>query len=257
MITLKQFREEILLKIGYRGNGSIIGFNLPFDIARIALGAGIARGSMRGGFTFPLSEWKSEPNIRVKHLNSSASLIDFSKPGKQLVGRGMRKRGLQANHNRGAFFDVKTMAAALLTFRGSLKALAERLQTKSQKLETKEHGGPITFAYLDYARADVQTTWECFEALSKMYAEFELDTPLHRILSEASIGKALLKQMNIKPLRYDGWGNLDPAVFGCIMASYYGGGLRYGYAARSMKWSIAISNRCTQRSTRCLGYTSS
>lgn len=223
LITLQEFRKEVLLKIGYRMNGSIIGFNLPFDIARIAIDAGIARGSMRGGFTFSLSEWKSDPNIRVKHLNATAALIDFAKPGKQLDGRGMRNRGFKIDHNRGAFFDVKTMAAALLTGRFSLKSLAERLATKTQKLETKEHGGPITFEYLDYARADVQTTWECFEALSAMYAEFELDTPLHRILSEASIGKALLKQMNINPLRYEGWGNLHPSTFGLIMATYFGG----------------------------------
>ena len=223
LISVEDFRKEIILKIAYKANGTLIGFNLPFDIARIAIDYGIARGNMRGGFTFKLSEWKSDPHLRVKHLNATAALIDFAKPGKQSMGRGMRNRDIKVDHNRGAFVDVKTAAAALLTGRFSLKKLAKRLNTPTQKLETEEHGGPITFDYLDYARADVQATWECYDALLKMYAEFELDTPLHRILSEASVGKALLKQMNIQPLLYHGWKGLCQGDFGPIMSTYYGG----------------------------------
>ena len=228
LISLEEFRKEIILKICYKANGTMIGFNLPFDIARIALSSGVGRGNMRGGFTFALSEWKSDPNIRVKHLNATAALIDYAKPGKQLDGRGMRNRGQKVDHNRGSFVDVKTIAAALLTGRYSLKRLAERLETKTQKLETEEHGGPITFGYLDYARADVQATWECYEKLAAMYAEFELDVPLHRILSEASIGKALLRKMQIKPLLYHGWKDLNQADFGPIMSTYFGGRAEVG-----------------------------
>lgn len=223
LISVEDFRKKIILTVCYRGNGTLIGFNLPFDISRIAINAGVARGNMRGGFTFELSEWKSDPNIRVKHLNATSALIDFAKPGKQHTGRGMRNRAEKVEHNRGVFIDVKTIAAALLSGRFSLKRLANRLKTKTQKLETEEHGGPITFDYLDYARADVQATWECFEKLAAMYAEFQLDVPLHRILSEASIGKALLRQMQIKPLLYRGWEGLNQADFGPIMSTYFGG----------------------------------
>ena len=47
-------------------------------------------------------------------------------------------------------------------------------------------------------------------------------TPLSRILSEASIGKAYLKQMNIRP-----WHELQPdapkELNGLIMSTYFGG----------------------------------
>lgn len=200
VVSVEVFRREIILDIGYLANGSIIGFNLPFDIARIAISAGVARGSMYGGFTFALTKWKSDPNIRVKHLNPTAALIDFAAPGKQKQGRGMRNRNERVEHNRGSFIDVKTIAAALLTGRYSLDALAKRLKTSTQKYSTEEHGGPVTPDYLDYGRVDVQTTWECYEALAKIYSDFGLSTPLKRILSEASLGKALLREMNIRPL---------------------------------------------------------
>ena len=200
VIQVEDFRRKIILDIGYLANGSIIGFNLPFDIARIATYAGVARGSMYGGFTFRLTPWESDPNIRVKRLNPTSALIDFAAPGKPKQARSMRKRNVKSESNRGSFIDVKTIAAALLTGRYSLAALAKRLNTPTQKHATEEHGGPVTPEYLDYGRADVQATWECYDALAKIYSDFGLSTPLKRILSEASLGKALLREMNIRPL---------------------------------------------------------
>tara|TARA_R110002049_G_scaffold306155_1_gene504129 strand:- start:1519 stop:4254 length:2736 start_codon:yes stop_codon:yes gene_type:complete len=222
LATVEEFRRGVFLKIGYRANAAIVGFNLPFDISRIASGQSEARGSMRGGFSFELSHWKSEPNIRVKHLSASAALMDFAKPGKQQTGKGMRNRGFEKSHNRGYFIDVKTIAMALTSRKHSLKSLCAFLDVPTQKLETEEHGGPITDQYLEYARADVQATWECYDALSTMYASHGLEIPLHRILSEASIGKAYLKQMGVVPLL-----GCQPDIpregFGRIMSAYYGG----------------------------------
>ncbi len=201
-ITIEAFRKKFL-EIGYRMNGAVIGFNLPFDISRIALSHGAAKTTMQGGFSFRLSSWKSEPRVRVKHLSAVAALIDFAKPFKQLRGKGSRNRDIDVPHNSGCFIDVKTIAAALLSKRFKLETLAVFLGT-TPKEQIEEHGGPITFQYLDYARGDVQTTWECYQKLAGIYRGFGLSTPLHRILSEASIGKALLREMNIRPLLVGG-----------------------------------------------------
>jgi len=222
VLSADQFRKDVFLKIAYLRSGLLVGFNLPFDISRIAINHGAARRSMRGGFTFHLTRYKSDPQIRVKHLSARAALIDFAKPGKQDTPRGMRKRGMKVHHNRGYFVDVKTLAAALTSRSFSLDSLCQFLKTPVQKLKTDEHGGPITPDYLDYARTDVQATWECFEELSKRYGAHRLETGVHRILSEASIGKAYLKQMQITPFL----GNLPDfprEVFGQIMCAYYGG----------------------------------
>ncbi len=104
----------------------------------------------------------------------------------------------------------------------SLGRLAKFLGTKTQKLEADDHGGTLTETYLDYARADVQASWECYAALLCRYAEHGLDALAHRILSEASVGKSYLKQMGIKPLLgYQP--DIPRAIFGTIMGTYYGG----------------------------------
>jgi DNA polymerase III epsilon subunit-like protein len=223
LITVEEFRHEIILKIGYHANGTIIGHNLPYDIARIATDSSEARLSMRGGFRFEVSPDIYQPNIRVKQLNPSASLIDFAAPAKQFTGRGMRKRGVKVPVNRGCFIDTKTISSALLTGRFSLKRLCKRLGVATQKHETEEHGGPLSFDYIDYARADVQATWECYSTLKALYASYGLDTPLNKILSEASIGKALLKRMGIKPYLHRGWDGIAPDIMGALMATFFGG----------------------------------
>jgi len=159
----------------------------------------------------------------------------------------MRNRKFKAQHNRGYFIDVKTIAIALTSRRHSLKSLAQFLDAPTQKLETEEHGGELTTTYLDYARADVQATWECYDKLSGMYAEHGLTTPLHRILSEASMGKAYLKQMGVKPLLAC-QPDISRGGFGRIMSAYYG-----GRAEVRPRFAIAISSRCIQPSMRLWG----
>lgn len=221
VLDVDDFRTDILLKYGYTRHATIVGFNLPFDISRVALGHGAARRDKRGGYSFLLTGYSDDPRIRVKHLNPKAAMIDFSMPAEQDTPRGERKRQLKVDAYRGHFVDVKTLASALLSGRQSLQSLAAALKTRTQKLTIEKHG-TISEAYLDYARVDVQATWECYEALTQRYAEHGLSQAVSKILSEASIGKAYLRDMGIKPLL-----GCDPAFdrshFGRILCAYYGG----------------------------------
>ena len=69
-------------------------------------------------------------------------------------------------------------------------------------MQTDEHGKAVTDNYLSYAKQDVQVTWECYCKLLDKFAEhnFTRHAP-HQIFSEASIGKAYFKEMNIRPWR--------------------------------------------------------
>jgi hypothetical protein len=221
LITVKKFRTEVLSKYGYKRHATIVGFNLPFDISRIAVGHGSARREMRGGFSFDITGISEDPRVRVKHLSSRAALIDFGIPGQEETLRSWRKAGKRNPAYRGHFVDIKTLGSALLSGRFSLKTLAAELHTPTQKLETDEHG-KITKAYLNYARADVQVTWECFCALTKRYEEHGLEKSVDRMLSEASVGKGYLQRMGIKPLL--GCAPSFPRErFGEIFCAYYGG----------------------------------
>ena len=198
--TVEEFIAEVFLPYGYDCRATIVGFNLPFDISRLAIGHGSARGKMHGGFTFKLSTRKDRPAIQVKHLSRRASVIRFAVPGKQRAPRGRRKRQIAVRPHRGFFVDIKTLAAALTSRSFSLASLGTFLGVTSEKLETEEHGGKLTEAYLAYAERDVQTTWECFIKLRERFDAHGLTlTPVHKIYSEAGLGKAYLKQMNVSP----------------------------------------------------------
>jgi hypothetical protein len=55
--TVSEFVDEVLFDRAYDLRASIVGFNLPFDISRLAIKHGSARGkAMHGGFTFKLSQ---------------------------------------------------------------------------------------------------------------------------------------------------------------------------------------------------------
>lgn len=219
---LADFIEGVLLRFGYELGGQIVGFNLPFDISRLAMDHGEARGSLRGGFSFKLSARTDRPRLRVKHLSRHAALIDFAMPGKQDTPRGMRGRGLKAAAHRGYFVDVATLARALTARGFTLAGLCAFLETETRKQETSDHGAALTADYLAYAQMDVQATWECFRALRDRLAQHGLSKPPHRILSEASLGKAYLEAMGVRPLLQVA-PDTDRAIFGKAMGAYYGG----------------------------------
>src|SRR5262249_10934212 len=146
----------------YDTNATIVGFNLPFDISRLAIGHTTAHG-LRGGFTFRLSEDEDRPNVRVKHLSARSALISFAAIRGQRTARSKRKREEAVPARRGYFVDAKTAAGALLGFGGNLRDLAELLGTPNRKREMDDYAGPVTAEFLDYAVTDVQVTWECYE----------------------------------------------------------------------------------------------
>jgi hypothetical protein len=81
----------------------------------------------------------------------------------------------------------------------------------------------LTEDYIRYGLRDVQTTWECFDALAQRFATFGLaETGLYDLYSEASLGRAYLKTMNIKPWR-EVQPDFPPKLIGHILSAYYGG----------------------------------
>lgn len=219
-ITLAAFRT--LFRKVFDAGGQIVGFNLPFDLARIAIGSAPAKApkwnrKMQGAHSLKLWESPYAPRLQIKHINPRLALIGLSSPnpGKSRSSRG---RGDRIPADRGTFIDVRTLASAILSGGYSLEGLTEALETPTRKVGIEEHGRPLTFDYIDYARKDVAATWECFCALRERYAAFGLDTPLHSIKSEAGLGKALLSQMGIT-IR----GEKDPQKVARNLHTYYGG----------------------------------
>jgi len=221
--TRDEFVDEVFFGRAYQLRARIIGFNLPFDISRLAIRHGPARGGMFGGFTFTLSRQKFWPNVRVKHLSRRCALISFAAPFRQRDGRGHRSRELRRPVRRGYFVDVNTLSAALLSQSFTLGNLSRFLKIENPKLEFDQFDGPITEEMLGYAVRDAQATWECYCALLEKLDRLGIaDLCPEEIYSEASVGKGYLRAMGIAPWRVL-QPDFPPELLGKIMASYYGG----------------------------------
>lgn len=221
--TRDEFVDEVLFRRAYQLRARIIGFNLPFDISRLAIDHGIARGAMYGGFTFTLSCQKIWPHIRIKHLSRRCALIDFAAPYRQRDSRGQRNREMQTPVRRGYFVDVHTLAASLLSQGFTLASLSRFLRVPNPKLEFDEFDGPVSDPMLAYAVRDVQTTWECYATLMEKLDGLDLpELRPEQIYSEASIGKGYLRAMGIAPWR-EMQPDFPPEMLGRILSSYYGG----------------------------------
>ena len=207
VLTREDFVREVFYPYVYHKGGLLIGFNLPFDLSRLAISIRTSQGrDMRNGFTLKLVPEKWHPPVLVRHLNSRTSFIRFAAAAIARDSRSARKRGQWTPPRKGFFLDVRTLAGALLGGSFSLGGLAKLLRTDHAKQETEEHGGRLTREYLTYAVTDVQVTWECCQALAQHFDGHGIkQTPAHRIYSEASLGKAYLKEMGIQP-----WTKLQP-----------------------------------------------
>lgn len=117
LLTVRQFTDWILFDRLYEKDGTVIGFNLPFDISRIALDHGPARKANAGGFSFKLSSNPYAPRIIVKHISSRMAFIRFGNPSKKITPESQRKLGIAVAPRTSSFVDVKTLAGGLFAAR--------------------------------------------------------------------------------------------------------------------------------------------
>jgi hypothetical protein len=234
LFGVEDFIEKVFLTAAYEGEATVVGFNLPFDLSRLALDARRAppvyrtnrKGetkvdrSMVGGFTMSISKNDRRPNVRVKHITRRMAFTNFADPGSNPNSR--RKRDPTEAHTRGFFLDLKTLAAALTSESHSLDSLAKLLEVPG-KVEFTDFGRPIDAEFVRYALADTEATWRCYQKLMERFGQHKLTQTLpHRVYSEASLGKAYLREMGIAPWRQV-QPYFDPEIIGAIMSSYFGG----------------------------------
>ena len=229
LLPREQFVNQVFFARAFQLRATIVGFNLPFDVSRLAISYGTARApmdgvqGMRDAFTFKLSGQKIWPNVRVKHLSRTAAQISFAAQMKQPDGRGQRRRGETTPVRRGHFIDVKTLANALFARSFSLRSLGEFLQVDAGKLAFDGFDGPITAEMIGYAVRDTEATWQCYAELLRRFAALGLSrTKPEKAYSSASIGKGYLREMSVRPWR-DCQPDFPPQLTANIMGSYFGG----------------------------------
>jgi hypothetical protein len=223
VMTRAVFVEEVFLVTAWDRRGLIVGHNLPFDLARLSISHHPPQSNvtmMRGGFAFKLTDAPNSPRVQIKRTNAGAAFIRLTIPGGVEPEERNRQRGGRQQNHHGYFLDTATLGGALLGGRSSLKRLAQLLGTEHHKTDA-EHGQTITPQYLAYLCSDVQVTWECACELQARYARYELPKLPSQIDSEASIGKAHLEKMGLRPFReLNDW---PDEISAAVMETYYGG----------------------------------
>jgi hypothetical protein len=83
VLTRAEFVRHVFYPVVFKARGTVIGFNLPFDLSRLACVAGEGRKGMAGGFSLSLmrhngTNHRYRPTIGVKHLNRHAAFMHLS-----------------------------------------------------------------------------------------------------------------------------------------------------------------------------------
>jgi hypothetical protein len=228
VLSRASFVEKVFWE-SVRAGALIVGFNLPFDIARIAAQWTAAHN---GGFSFVLSQLSEKqvenlhrPPIRIAPLNGVAEHIELT---------AVRRENEQHRWRRGRFLDLHTLAFALTDNSYSLSGAIHAFGSEPKKME-HEPTGLITEEEIAYARQDVRATLGLLNALKHEYELHPIDLPPDRAYSPASIGKAYLRAMGIvEPMRK--FKEIPPKIHGIAMAAYYGGRAE----CRIRRWPVPV-----------------
>ena len=220
LFTRLEFVDQVFYPEVYDNHVMCVGFNLPFDLSRLAEHVGKAKGRNKGGFSLQLSVNRIKPWIVIKHSDSTKSFISFNNAKNDEIGNNRHRRG-RTNKYRGRFLDLRTLSFSLTNKKFTLRSAGEHFNCEVLKNETDSHG-KITPNYILYNLNDVDATYSLYLKLKDEYGKYNLDTPIHKIYSPASIGKAYLKAMRLESFTVKN-PNFPPELLGYIMTTYFGG----------------------------------
>ena len=210
-------RKELIEKIygnAYKGRCLLVAFNFPFDISRIAFDFAYARRRYSGGFTLILSSYldktgqeradRYRPGVSIKQIDSKRALKAFT--GRKETdkedripeeSRSGRPKKDYVFH--GHFLDLRTLAFALTDRGYSLEQACEAFGVEHGKQRVRRHG-IVTPKYIDYNRNDVLQRGNWQKSCLKSTTDIPISLQVTKAYSPASIGKAYLRAMGIKPI---------------------------------------------------------
>lgn len=205
LFEVEQFIEDIFYPEMLEAKSLCVGFNLPFDLSRLAIHFSDSRHTHKGDwFSIQLSQNKFLPRLKIKSIDSAMSFIQFSKRFK------------------GHFMDLRTPSVIFMDDKhASLESAGKFFQCETIKKRAKEHG-VINEEYLDYNLNDLLATYDLYKKIVEHFENFQIKANLNKIYSNASLGKCALRQMGIQPLSKIS-NKINSKVKGKLMSAYFGG----------------------------------
>ena len=209
------FVERVFWK-AIRKGAMVVGFNLPFDLSRLAVKYTVAE---KGGWSLVLSMRKSrktgemEPNperprIVITSINSKMAFIGLSSI-----------RHPEEWPSEGRFLDLRTLASALRDQSYNLESACKGFDVPGKKKHKPT--GKVTVEEINYCRQDVRATAGLLNAMKKEFDRHPVEFRPDRAYSPASLAKAYLGAMNIA-LPKEKF-NISDGELGIAMQAYFGG----------------------------------
>jgi hypothetical protein len=221
---LREFIAKVFMPTALAG-AVVVGFNLPFDIAHIALDARKAR-PLNEDWSFVMAQDLSPitgrirsdpfvPRIKVTRKDGKFAFIRFGGVSIRNPETGMRFKP----YTPGRFLDLRTLAWALRNVSYSLGSACAQFNVPG-KLDHAP-SGLITREEIQYCRQDVRATAGLLNALRAEFDCHPIELTPEKAYSPASIAKAYLLGMGlIPPLQKF---RLTPKIQGIAAQAYFGG----------------------------------
>jgi len=211
-MTRAEFVDKIFYPYVFKARAKCIGFNLPFDLSRLAISHTYSK-KHHNGFSFTLSNNIRNPNIVIKSLDSKSHFIEFTKPFRK---KSEKKKSIY----RGCFVDCKTFTFSLTNNSYTLEGALVDLECTFRKSKAEKHG-IVSDDYLKYNINDTLATYDLYLHAMARYEMYCLDKPENKLFSPASIGKGYLEKIGIKT--FDEKSDIPKEIIGYTMMAYYGG----------------------------------
>ncbi len=217
LYSRSDFVERVFWK-AMRNGVMIVGFNLPFDISRLAVKSSPAADE---GWSLVLSVRKSRKTGEIE--------INLERPRVVIASKDSRVTFIRLRDifrpkewpwpHEGRFLDLYALGWALRNEVHDLDGWCAAFNVRG-KMKHKPTGR-VTFKEINYCRRDVQATANLLNAMKTEFDRHPIELQPERAYSPASIAKAYLSAMGIA---------LPKAKFpvpdrelGIAMQSYYGG----------------------------------
>jgi hypothetical protein len=200
-----------------RGGELTVGFNLPFDLSRLAVRSTEGK---KGGWSLAFSQlWKNPKTGRVTPNPKRPRIVVDAQNSKMAFMRLGSILHKEEWPKEGRFLDLRTLVWALRNVPYNLMGACKAFNVKG-KINHKP-SGRITPEEIEYCRGDVAASHRLLNAMMEEFNRNPVDLHPDKAYSPASIAKAYLKEMRIKkPKQHFRAPN---KILGIAMQSYYGG----------------------------------